>query len=117
MREELEKKFYDEFPGWFDECQFGFEVLDGWFDLLWNMCIELKKLDFNQGFAQIKEKFGTLRVYANGATEEQWTIIEKAEEESETTCEECGAKGKLRGNSWLYTRCDECWNEILEKYK
>ena len=42
MKEELEKKFYDEFPGWFSNC-WGFECSDGWFELLWNMCVELKK--------------------------------------------------------------------------
>ena len=116
MKEELEKKFYDEFPGWFANC-WGFECSEGWFDLLWNMCVELRKLGFDTGFAQIKEKFGTLRAYANGVTDEQWKVIEKAEIDSETICEVCGAVGKLRGKGWVYLRCDKCWNEILEGRK
>lgn len=115
MKQELEDKFFKEFPGWFDYCQFGFECGSGWFDLLWNMCVELRKLGFDTGFAQIKEKYGTLRAYANGATDEQWKVIEKAEEDSETVCESCGQPSKLRGTGWIYNRCDKCWDELMNR--
>jgi hypothetical protein len=116
MKQELEAKFIKEFPNWFDELQFGFECGDGWFDLLWNMCVELRELGFDTGFAQIKEKFAGLRAYANGATDEQWKVIGKAEEDSENTCEECGQPGKLRERGWMYLRCDKCWEELLLRY-
>jgi hypothetical protein len=81
------------------------------------MCVELRKLGFDTGFAQIKEKFAGLRAYANGATPEQWKVIEQAEYDSETICEECGQPGTLREIGWMYLRCDKCWNELLERYK
>jgi hypothetical protein len=60
---------------------------------------------------QIKEKFGTLRFYCHGTTEEQDCYIDFAESLSGSICEECGrpgstGNGKRRG--WIKTLCDEC---------
>jgi hypothetical protein len=63
---------------------------------------------------QIKEKFGTLRVYldrrralsdqTNAAIDE---AIELAEARSACTCETCGAEGRLfKSGGWLVTACD-----------
>lgn len=40
--------------------------------------------------SQIKEKFGGLRFYVNGANDEQWAKIHFAESLSHRICEECG---------------------------
>ena len=61
--------------------------------------------------SQIKEKYGALRFYMTGETDEMFAIINKAEEQSSVTCENCGKKGKLRGRGWLYTRCAPCWKK------
>lgn len=58
--------------------------------------------------SQVKEKFGTLRFYMTAETKEMRPIIEEAERKSAVTCEQCGKKGKLRGNGWLYTACAAC---------
>ena len=56
---------------------------------------------------QVKEKFGSLRFYINGGTEEHYNYIRFAEDLSARTCETCGAPGKMRGQGWYYTACDE----------
>jgi hypothetical protein len=56
---------------------------------------------------QMKEKYGTLRAYFHNTTDEMEDIIQEAELLSETTCEQCGRQGVIRGNGWLYTACDD----------
>lgn len=95
----------------------GFEHGDGWYDILDRLCAELMRLAEEDAAAgrerhvpvatQVKEKFGDLRFYVNGATDAQWDAIRKAEQETSVTCEWCGKPGKLRGGGWLYTACDE----------
>ena len=61
---------------------------------------------------QVKEKFGTLRFYVNGGDDATHALINMAESMSARTCETCGAPGKLRGQSWVYTACDEHTDEF-----
>jgi len=56
--------------------------------------------------SQVKEKFGGLRFYVNGATEKHWNYITFAESMSYHTCEECGAPGKRYTDGWHRTLCD-----------
>jgi hypothetical protein len=56
--------------------------------------------------SQIKEKFGGLRFYVNGATDKHWSYISFAESMSYSTCEECGAPGKRYTDGWHKTLCD-----------
>ena len=56
---------------------------------------------------QVKEKFGTLRFYTHGTTDEQHAYITFAECMSASTCEVCGARGRRRGHMWVRTRCRE----------
>lgn len=99
----------------------GFECGDGWEPLIREAAYKLEplihaeitkdpeswKMGFNRA-AQIKEKFGTLRFYLTSGTDEMWDIVAEAERKSAFICEECGAKGKLRGKGWLYTACNKC---------
>lgn len=65
-------------------------------------------------FLQIKEKFGTLRIYAGGASPELQGAIRLAEILSASTCEYCGCKGiKRRLRGWISTLCRNC---AVEKY-
>jgi len=59
-------------------------------------------------FTQIKEKYGTLRVYSAGGDQYCEGIISMAVSMSAITCEECGMPGKQRGGSWILTLCDNC---------
>lgn len=112
----------------------------GWLPLLDTMFFELTQLIANRELQkievnQIKEKFGTLRVYLSVHSYEKETspetfakyygIVERAETISATTCQICGEHGKARSGGWRVTLCDkhwelhnsnkeECWKEAYE---
>lgn len=60
-----------------------------------------------EGFAisDIKEKYGTLRIYCDNAPDAVEAIIEIAERRSATTCDRCGDHGRVGGRGWLACRC------------
>lgn len=75
---------------------------------------------------QAKEKFGTLRWYADWPTDEAYDaaqpLISEIEVLSESLCEQCGAPGRMRNRAdypqqplsvWLLTLCDQCFDERL----
>lgn len=62
---------------------------------------------------QIKEKFGTLRVYVDNLTPYVDGVIDMAEAMSEVTCEKCGKPGKTHTIGWHKTLCYE---HAKEKY-
>ena len=103
-----------------------FECKDGWFDLIAEICKGVEALidampegdryeDYGDGerctlytIGQIKEKYGTLRFYMNGAeVDGSEELIEAAEEKSAKTCEVCGKPGETRSTSWISTLCDD----------
>lgn len=63
--------------------------------------------------AQLKEKFGTLRVYVDGGCNTARGIVEMAENMSEVTCEVCGCPGKTYTMGWHKTLCYE---HAIERY-
>ena len=67
-------------------------------------------------FAQIKEKYGSLRLYYNGVPEEIYNEIEawetKYEELSEKTCIHCGKPAKYISIGWISPWCEDCAKEI-----
>ena len=99
----------------------------GWYNLIYTLtnCIDrrLEHLNKDGGnrkviIAQIKEKFGGLRYYADGDVDEQMDgMIDFAESLSYTICEECGAPGKLRSGGWIRTLCDKHEEERQARYK
>ncbi|MBA3857952.1 MAG: hypothetical protein C0507_13695 [Cyanobacteria bacterium PR.3.49] len=56
---------------------------------------------------QVKEKFGTLRFYMGVAHDAIRAAIDRAEQESAQTCEDCGKPGKVRSGGWISVLCDE----------
>lgn len=58
--------------------------------------------------AQIKEKFGTLRLYCDNVNDYVRGIIDLAEAMSAETCEVCGSRGNCVGGKWVQTLCREC---------
>lgn len=59
--------------------------------------------------AQIKEKFGSLRIYLTYSNNELEKIISEAVKKSQTVCECCGREAKLRDDDgWWKTICDKC---------
>lgn len=99
----------------------------GWYNLIYTLtnCIDrrLEHLNKDGGnrkvrIAQIKEKFGGLRYYADGDLDATMDgMIDLAESLSYTICEECGEPGKLRSGGWIRTLCDKHEAERQAKYK
>lgn len=69
---------------------------------------------------QIKEKWGTLRIYVRSAPQEIYDLIDEAEQKSQYTCEDCGfqnkEKVKIRNTGgWYRTLCERCFNSYIQK--
>ena len=100
---------------------FGIETGDGWYQLLHDMCREIAivfetaEKPVTIEMVQIKEKYGTLRVYYNLEGENDVArkisdITQKYEDLSEKVWEECGREGTLRTDlPWIQTLCDTCY--------
>jgi hypothetical protein len=93
------------------------ECGEGWWDVLDRACARIRAARADAGtnfrLSQIKEKFGSLRIYWDGglspeAVAQVEEAIVLAEARSACTCEICGREGRLcdRGG-WLATACPE----------
>ena len=126
MTEELDSKLCQDFPNLFknryasltETCMcWGFECEDGWFDLIYNLCVNIQNYIIESKFEnievlQVKEKYGNLRFYISSGDEYIFNLINQAENESKTICEICGKKGKIiEKNGWYKCRCEECKNK------
>jgi hypothetical protein len=113
MQKELEQRLVERWPTWFNTegdirrtaMPRGFELGDGWFDILWRLCEDLEPLVAGHEFEvlQVKEKFGGLRFYVrfdglrlSHADDAISRRIGAAMQESFHTCEVCGQPGKRR---------------------
>lgn len=114
MNKKLEEKLVKDFPKAFNEygkppsesCMaFGCACGDGWEPLIRRVC---ENLSPNASFAQVKEKFGCLRIYLDNSTRADEDLCWEIEKESSKTCEECGKPGKQISGSWIKTLCPEC---------
>jgi hypothetical protein len=60
-------------------------------------------------FQQVKEKFGGLRVYVEGADDFIYDKILQTEEDSKSICEFCGIGGEISKRGYYYqTVCRDC---------
>lgn len=122
MSPELEEKLTKKYPKLFrgkdkllteSLMPFGCEHSDGWFNIISRLCDEIdnhlkRSPDKVYEFFQIKEKFGTLRIYDNGHDEFIGGLISMAEAMSSVTCEVTGMPGGLcRSGRWYRTLCRE----------
>lgn len=136
MHKRLDEKLCKDFPLLYSDrngdiqstCMcWGFEVRDGWYQLLYDLSSKLEPLiakykaemdadpNLNEDdkkwyprASQVKEKFGTLCFYMTSATDEMYQLISEAENRSAEICETCGKPGKLRSSGWIACQCDEC---------
>lgn len=90
---------------------FGFECGDGWYHIIEKALHQLSMLDDETLILQVKEKYGTLRIYLSGFSDEAEKIVNDAENLSSYTCEKCGKVGKLNTDGWYSVRCEECKEE------
>lgn len=95
-------------------------VGDGWAPLI-NVFFDRVEADnkYNGGrflgktfLTQVKEKFGTLRLYHSTAEDGDYGYadgyISALEALSAHMCETCGKPGKTGGRGWIKTLCDMC---------
>ena len=91
------------------------------------MCEEIRKVLIKGNYlydyrvVQIKEKFGALRWYDNGAPDsiyrELQDIINKYEEISERTCIWCGRPATKISLGWISPWCDNCAEKMGGKFR
>jgi hypothetical protein len=92
----------------------GIETGAGWSKLIDDMSNELSHKFPHAEYAQIKEKFGILRVYIDNVSADQRdklnSIIERYEVLSSETCEVCGLKATRTQNDigWISVTCNKC---------
>ena len=127
MKEELELQLVAKYPKIFRDyggdmqktcMHWGMSCGNGWYDLIDRICARITELDpeGNCYAAQVKEKFGELRFYVDGATEEIYKVLWDMEAESGEICEDCGKPGKTKSvNFWISTLCDECREAIKKR--
>ena len=121
MKQELDKLLCERYPKMMvnrnlpmqETCMcWGFECGNGWFPLIKDLITDLIELGWDKQTCQVKEKFGGLRFYINGASEEIYKRIQTAEDLSYETCETCGERGELKKiMGWYTTLCDKHYEE------
>lgn len=115
-------------PAWIDDTKTQFPALfkdihpcnfgcgEGWKTIINDLCTQIKALGLpNLRVVQIKEKFGGLRFYVDGADNAVYDLIAEAEKKASQTCELCGAPGKEREGGWYATMCAPCRDRIAER--
>ena len=137
MNDDLDKKLCEKYPKIFkmrnasmqETCMcWGFSHGDGWFSILDAACANIQNhVDWKRKIepfasmtdeefdeihqpvaSQVKEKFGGLRFYIDGADDYVSGVISMAESMSYRTCEYCGSPGISGGKGWIKTLCDTC---------
>lgn len=119
MEEAKAKYLIEKYKPLFDDIWF--ECGDGWFNIIEKAAQEINRagadwIEDPPRASQVKEKYGTLRIYMQSENDEMDKVIRKAEAESSKTCEVCGKPGKLYEiNYWARTRCPECYAQEIKK--
>ncbi len=136
MNDKHEKHFLDEFPDIYvamrtgepftekDRAEgmlFGFTCGDGWFTLINTLSrlIRGHMKNYNRDKSedkmqvkalQVKEKFGGLRFYVDGADEYVHGLIDLAESMSYEICENCSSTDNVKQakKSWIQYLCETC---------
>lgn len=100
----------DSMPGW--KKAFGEQYLK-------DLKAQLKKDHFLYKFriTDIKEKYGTLRLYCACASDAVYRLIDKYEDLSYNTCIECGAPAKIITDGYILPYCEHCWASLMNPYK
>lgn len=84
-------------------------IQPGWYPLTLELIKELGTLGWNRKVSCIKQKYATLRFYADYR---DYKLFEKYERLSEEICETCGERGEVRyDTSWMYVACRKHYME------
>jgi hypothetical protein len=102
-----EVDYKDNYPRNFDDNLISFDCGIGWKSLIDELFESIKDTDTK--ISQIKEKFGTLRIYLDNASSEINKKVSELEKRSSKICEFCGSiEGVTTEGSWLKTLCKIC---------
>jgi hypothetical protein len=123
VRESLELALVKDFPGIFRDhrgdpmktCMaFGLDVGAGWEPLIRKLCTAIIEAGGDDVVAdQVKEKWGSLRIYYHGGNHKVSALVEEAERQSAHVCEACGSVIDVecrhdKGGYWVRTLCLKC---------
>jgi len=84
----------------------GIECGPGWYPLYGPIVAKCQRQGIS--IAQVKEKFGLLRIYVEKPTPAITKAIYEAEAASARTCETCGAPGHMYDDGYRRVRCKPC---------
>lgn len=89
-------------------------VPEGWTDLMLELHERLVEASPDFAYAQVKQKWGELRVYVSGATAEARDLIAAAELRSREVCEVCGEPGSpcVSSHGWYRALCPAHADEL-----
>lgn len=132
MKQNLQNKLFKKYPSLFQYRQekrrypiiLGIECGGGWYKIIEEACEQLDFIDYYDSIriAQIKEKFGLLRICIHANRGNIEGIVRCAECKSSKVCEYCGSKLLVKRRSpfgYVHTMCLKCLilyiiKEILE---
>lgn len=116
---------------------FGIECNIGWYDIISSVCYQITQREKNiksnleyceknninppaleacympVTFDQVKEKWGSIRIYYSGGDDYVDGLIRMAEEMSYKICERCGCPGSPNKQGWVMTLCDDCKEDLV----
>jgi Icc-related predicted phosphoesterase len=94
---------------------FGFDCGPGWFPLIERTLGSLSRIARDDGLdqmriVQVKEKYGTLRIYLSGSNDRANAVVDAAEALSARICDLCGGAvlAPPARTGWIVTRCATC---------
>lgn len=80
---------------------------------------QLKKdgILYSWRITELKEKYGTLRLYCNFGSDELYKLIDRYEKLSAETCYKCGEPATIITDRYVLPYCEKCFNKENNKYK
>lgn len=118
MKGDKALELFREYPELFPK-KIVIECGTGWFSVIREVCAKIEKEKITGvSFVQIKEKYGTIRMYYECANEanhkRMYDIIQAAEVKSGKTCEVCGGPGRLLTLCGCSaTICEKCSGSLM----
>lgn len=108
----MDQQILDDIEAHTGDGWYGLGTDEGWYKIVADLHLALKRIDPNYVIYQIKSKFGGLRYYSSldGNAEAQ-VLVRRAEELAYNTCEICGSDDDtvtLRGSFYTSTLCSAC---------
>ena len=95
----------------------------GWYktfgdELLTRMAYQIKKDGMWRTFriTDIKEKYGSLRIYTGPASSEMYQLLSQYEDISYHTCIDCGKPATKLSGGYILPFCDDCFAKQYDNY-